>query len=831
STWGINLCRDSRCSLYELSSIADRGTFNYASKFTVLKGINVDFSKYFFDVGPANIYLDPAVKRPTATFSIPVKNMTGKKMKVKIDRWYKENENKDGVETKIVTMKPNEIVSLSAERIEVEPISTGRTDAYIIRPIPETKRVVVSDAKDGTILSVSFIKKPWYFETMKMEVENAWQRNMGAEKSSSISLKVYTSMSEKDLKNGELVVTVTSRETNNTLNSKRFRAPSEITDVSFPTGDLPWGAYDLKSVFKDLTGKEIISCHAVATVLPGGKNYINVFNNLVSELMNTKERGIVVDKEIEFMNPRDGWVFFSVSGAGNVVLDSGTKPILAVQSAKEPVETMRYLTIGRHVLHVYGKFDQIVIRSVPELIYSCWPTKTIWFEWNFLSKEVFPNCNTILGDGSDEKTLRELNESGKKNIGFAIAPGHGLGGKEFYTADRYYEKLVSHKGFKDPLMNGVIVDQIGSSSVEQKIEFVGALSRLAANPEFRGKSYQPWYEGVVFGSEGDKAFMKVVLEAGWPFSYYVYLVEQSSEKKVMADIQDTIVSIALSANSQIHGSLRRAVVTLGYWSDVTTGQIQDINPGINFKILMQMQMDALANDPALFGVYGVLWYYSPYVDEEILRWSSQLYRHYGMEGKTAKLTNDPYLLTHIQNPDFEKGKESWTITEAERGTVSVKNHSGYGYLQGRYLGGSAGDTFLVTKRSAKGPNKFSQEIKNLTPGRLYSMKMITADYGNIKGEKSVNQKDEVCVELDNVELVRNPGKNLQTTYPNHYGHSLGKFTGAHHAYMNYHWYVFRAKSNTAKLTVSDWISPNDPGGPVGQELMYNFIEVEPYLED
>lgn len=48
--------------------------------------------------------------------------------------------------------------------------------------------------------------------------------------------------------------------------------------------------------------------------------------------------------------------------------------------------------------------------------------------------------------------------------------------------------------------------------------------------------------------------------------------------------------------------------------------------------------------------------------------------------------------------------------------------------------------------------------------------------------------------------------------------------------MNYHFEVFRAKGERARLTVSDWASAAEPGGPAGQELMFNFIEVQPYLE-
>ena len=49
--------------------------------------------------------------------------------------------------------------------------------------------------------------------------------------------------------------------------------------------------------------------------------------------------------------------------------------------------------------------------------------------------------------------------------------------------------------------------------------------------------------------------------------------------------------------------------------------------------------------------------------------------------------------------------------------------------------------------------------------------------------------------------------------------------------VTYHyWRLFRATQPTAKLTISDWSTPNDPGGPVGQELLYNFVEVQPYFE-
>ena len=63
--------------------------------------------------------------------------------------------------------------------------------------------------------------------------------------------------------------------------------------------------------------------------------------------------------------------------------------------------------------------------------------------------------------------------------------------------------------------------------------------------------------------------------------------------------------------------------------------------------------------------------------------------------------------------------------------------------------------------------------------------------------------------------------------------------------MNYHRLVFRANGPTARLTLCDWADPSTglagsrqagsgqatPGGPVGQETLINFVEIQPYLED
>ena len=48
--------------------------------------------------------------------------------------------------------------------------------------------------------------------------------------------------------------------------------------------------------------------------------------------------------------------------------------------------------------------------------------------------------------------------------------------------------------------------------------------------------------------------------------------------------------------------------------------------------------------------------------------------------------------------------------------------------------------------------------------------------------------------------------------------------------ITYYWKVFKASATTAKLTVSDWQSEQEPGAPFGQEQTFNFLEIQPYRE-
>ncbi|KPL05286.1 hypothetical protein AMJ85_11985, partial [candidate division BRC1 bacterium SM23_51] len=168
---------------------------------------------------------------------------------------------------------------------------------------------------------------------------------------------------------------------------------------------------------------------------------------------------------------------------------------------------------------------------------------------------------------------------------------------------------------------------------------------------------------------------------------------------------------------------------------------------------------------------------------------------------------------------------------AEEDAIQPNSFPRYGRIEGRYMGlgrpadpEHIGDTFLVMRRSEKGPNSFSQTVKDLQSSRLYSMKMFTCDYNDLINptKKTQEQANKFVgkVTLDGVDL--DTTRSFTEMYASNPEPKIP-------VWITYHWYVFKAKDATAQLTVSDWES-DTPEGPFGLEQTFNFLEIEPYYE-
>jgi hypothetical protein len=245
---------------------------------------------------------------------------------------------------------------------------------------------------------------------------------------------------------------------------------------------------------------------------------------------------------------------------------------------------------------------------------------------------------------------------------------------------------------------------------------------------------------------------------------------------------------------------------------------------------MDQQMNVVVNHPLLAGIGGLEWWTSLQADEETVRFVGKLYRHYALEGRTDLLTRDPLFMNHLRNADFANGVEGWTVQQAEAGTIKARSFPRYGRIEGRYMGlgrpadpEHIGDTFLWMKRSAKGPNRFSQTIKNLKPGRLYSMKMFSCDYQDLVNPRAKTQ-GEATPFIGNV-VLEGCEVDAKRSFTEMYASNPEPRIPV---WITYHWKVFRAKGTTAKLIVSDWPNEKEANGVFGQEQTFNFLEIQPY---
>lgn len=202
SSWGINLCRAAWKPKIEHSTISAMGTYHNMEHFAIVKGMNVDFSKSLFQIGPGIMHLESTDLGPRALHSVPVKNMTRETKKVKVECWRAGAGGKDEIESEVVTLRPGEQRTFSLEPLELEPLYSGRTDAYLVTSAAKTAKVVVSNAEDGTILSLSKIKRPWFFEVVRIEVNDPWHKKMSVKKTTRVSLQVKALIDKKHLEGG-----------------------------------------------------------------------------------------------------------------------------------------------------------------------------------------------------------------------------------------------------------------------------------------------------------------------------------------------------------------------------------------------------------------------------------------------------------------------------------------------------------------------------------------------------------------------------------------------------------------------------------------------------
>ena len=611
----------------------------------------------------------------------------------------------------------------------------------------------------------------------------------------------------------------------------RFDKANE-TVLTLPAHVLQPGPYVVQATATSARGEKIGRTGTGSFEWPDMKRFprgpagARQLNNLVTELLNVEGPG-AAGKEQAFVNPRTGWIFISNNGSAEARITGKAldKPMVIPLSDKhgDAHEAMRYLPAGPYRVTT-PKAKRLIVRSIPHLIYAYYnsnPRVTEFgkFEGAFQEKHVFKNINTFCRD--NDAAAAAWAARGKRWLGhvsFVRWPK-----EKQNSADAIYEHLLTKEpGFVKPQYAGMVANEFGSSH-PKCAAWAKAVDRILSDPRFKDKGFYPYAGNLSDGPEG-RQLVNVLLKHRGAVLCERYLKEQRTELDAWRYMQKRLVEPASAYRENCPGSVPHLVYVVGIFSGPP--ETLDTFPHVSHKTYLDMQFNTVANDPAFDGMGGIMSYESSYCDEETVRWTMRLFRHYAIEGKSTMLTHDPYILTHLRNGDFEKQGKGWSLAPATAGSIRFATSPGFGWMQGRYPRTTEGDTVLVTVRQKNRPNVFSQEIKNLEPGRLYSLRMFSGDFKDMLKK----QTHAITIKLDNVTLL--PEKCFTHVFQHHRAHWAPPYNGTDKkAWMNYHWRLFKAEGKTARVTICDWASEREPGGPTGQELMYNFVQVQPYFPD
>ena len=619
---------------------------------------------------------------------------------------------------------------------------------------------------------------------------------------------------------------------------KQFNAAGRaVVDISAP--NLAKGEYVVRATARDAAGKtlgvagEEPLSWAGSVNFPSGPEGARKLNNLVTDLLavpGPDNSGAARS----FVNPRTGFIFVSNRGSQEVkIAPEGTAEAITMPLFKDygdAFEAFRYLPKGKYTITV-PIAQELTVRAVAQTVYDYAYTqlpvgnpKYVYefgpYHGEFEEHYVFPHYNTFLvhGYNIDKPFAKEWKARGRRYLDY-LGTGSITAKEGQSQRDALCEILGGGRGtwlgFSNPMYDGYLVDEFAASSEGHRV-WSQALEKLLSQPQFKGKALNSWtyayYDLVTyFGGAPGREFVKTLKKFDSPIQWECYLDSQRTELDALRLVNEKIVGEAMAADQVFPGMVESLIVVP--YSGVNAGPnwLTMTLPGYNTRAFLEMQVRAVATHPFFANVRGLGIYRSPYMDEETHRWMARLFRHYAIEGRTEPLGKDPFLLTHIMDGEFEQPeKKYWTLSPAEEGSIEYGMRNQLGSIQCRYTGQN-GDTMLAMRRSDKAPNVFSQESKGLEAGRLYSFRMFSVD-------KNMSNKvpNVVNIRFDNATPV--PEKCFD-----HLGASRRE-----NCWLNWHVRVFRAKGPTATLRVSDWADDKVPGGPIGQELMYNFIKVQPY---
>ncbi len=542
---------------------------------------------------------------------------------------------------------------------------------------------------------------------------------------------------------------------------------------------------------------------SIPEITPNAKS----LNNLVTEIYN---QPVPDGTKVQVANPRYGFVLFRFIPDGNqkfAVTLNGEQ--LFDQTAWQS-ETIRVLEPGNYQVAVAGAKGNLVIRLIPDVLtFALWTPRMPGngkYDWEFAKKHIFPGLTTLnIGE------ISPTNYAEMKAMGRQFLENYGIQNwQNPNIAEDNLKRMQKDRVFKNLHNDGTTMDEAECQYPVMLDPYAWALKRFA-NPN--NKLIVTYQTGAF-----SPAFLNQLSAASNASQGRSWLAMEIYPRgqKTLADMQNMIHNTAQQwdiLRDIAPGLFSKVGVAWGNFSCPPNQSLAHY-PHIDYKYVLDMKMHAIANHPSFKGVGKVGFWGSYAADEEVVRWSFKLMRHYAFEGKKEMLS-DKYGFTlipgYLQNCDFTDGLRHWQST----GDVSVDSFPGYGYKSIRLHGSEgAGDTFALLRRHPNQVAEVRQTATGLTKGKKYLLYFYVGDYDDVIQKRQRPGALPLDVTLTGAKILQKV----------HYtGNNTKAIDGA--AFVNIHKLIFEAESENVELRFSN------REAAAGSALMLNYICLRPYFEE
>lgn len=553
-------------------------------------------------------------------------------------------------------------------------------------------------------------------------------------------------------------------------------------------------------------------------------------NSLVTRL----KSGTAQPGTVAFSAPRDGWIWISLEkGGANTRVDLDGREVVRFRPG-ERFETMRRVTSGDHTLRFVGTTGgTFVVNAIPQIFAYAYPrtfrSGTTWIQEGyrpfqgeeFRTKCLYGFVNTFnygYGPGSiPAEDFADLRGRGIEMVQLCGPWGAWCKGFDGHlqSVDGTAARLLAHGGQTWTNYCGTAFDEIDIGTVKEKWFYAQALRKMKDAP----RPHYTWSSGCKFVPTPLNAeYLSACLDVSGGrgrFLFECYPRPPATEAEAEAYLDDFVNDPVRRAKRLLPGCEDGLLVIMGLYN-LFVSSTYNPSCATDTKRFYDLYLHRLATHPDFVGLAGTGLYAYEHGTEEDVRWIARLFRHYCLEGRTSRLSDDygyAYAPAHVANGDFAKGLAGWTVEPATDGAVEARTVTSWGRKALRISGKSeVGDTAAVFRRSEKGVSFLRTKVAGLKPGALYAFKYAVGDVRALKQKEAPTPRSFGIA-------ARVVGAAEPGDLP------LDRYGLREHrnAFCNFRVCVFRATASDAELVFSDADAEN------GAELAVNAVSVAPYF--